>query len=195
MFTPGSELGEDEKRIHLKTIHVNRSPAVAPIGTLTEEDAERLGISLEQCREHQQQLMSVSGVVEKVQDAFGDRTFEDVTDPDLMLYSGPFFSDSDRVRFTELRQMSPDDLRCEGSGFDDSRVPEMLFRFRARNYPDSLTPEEQDRWHEHRAQVSKNGEHIDDVLRRINEIEAGGGDRETLDDLAGWLRSRWATLL
>ena len=30
--------------------------------------------------------------------------------------------------------------------FDDDRLPELLFRYRARNFPDTLNSEEQQRW-------------------------------------------------
>ncbi|MNG30480.1 exonuclease I [compost metagenome] len=30
--------------------------------------------------------------------------------------------------------------------FDDERLPELLFRYRARNFPDTLNSEEQERW-------------------------------------------------
>lgn len=195
LFTPGSDLDEDESRIHLKTIHVNRSPAVAPLGTLSAVDAERLGISLEECRHHQQQLMSASGVVEKVQEAFGRREFEAVEDPDLMLYGGSFFSDNDRGRMVELRKQGADSLRGEEAGFDDPRVPEMLFRYRARNFPDSLDAEEQSRWFAYLREVSADGERVRDTLRRISEIREAGGDAACLDDLGQWLESRWAAIL
>ncbi|MDZ7686923.1 MAG: exodeoxyribonuclease I [Gammaproteobacteria bacterium] len=131
LFTPDSELAEDEARIHLKTIHVNRSPAVAPMATLSEDDATRLGISLEDCRRHQQQLMVASGLTEKVQDAFAITTFPEPDDPDLMLYSGDFFSDRDREAMLELRSLEPDALAKVGDTFDDPRIAEMIFRFRA----------------------------------------------------------------
>ena len=36
-------------------------------------------------------------------------------------------------------------------GFDDARLDELLFRYRARNFPATLTEAEQQRWEEHRA--------------------------------------------
>jgi exodeoxyribonuclease-1 len=35
--------------------------------------------------------------------------------------------------------------------FDDSRLQELVFRYRARNFPASLTTDENARWQEHRA--------------------------------------------
>ena len=33
--------------------------------------------------------------------------------------------------------------------FEDKRLPEMLFRYRARNFPETLSPDEQAQWREH----------------------------------------------
>jgi exodeoxyribonuclease-1 len=40
----------------------------------------------------------------------------------------------------------PAHLAQESWPFDDERLPELLFRYRARNFPDTLNPEEQGRW-------------------------------------------------
>jgi exodeoxyribonuclease-1 len=36
--------------------------------------------------------------------------------------------------------------------FEDARLPEMLFRYRARNYPDTLIGEEMERWEQFRTE-------------------------------------------
>ncbi len=192
LFTRQDELGEDEARVHLKTIHVNRSPAVAPISTLGEADALRLGISLERCRANQAKLMGTSGLVEKVQEAFTRDDFEKTTDPDYMLYGGPFFTDSDRVRMAELRSLPPEELKLADAGYDDARIPEMLFRFRARNFAESLDGDEREAWEEHRDDVAEGGERVRAALRRISELIEAGGPEECLRDLDAWLRRRWS---
>ena len=40
----------------------------------------------------------------------------------------------------------PDELRLADISFTDKRMQELLFRYRARNFPDSLLAEEQKRW-------------------------------------------------
>jgi exodeoxyribonuclease-1 len=41
---------------------------------------------------------------------------------------------------------------AENLRFEDDRLPEMLFRYRARNYPATLNGEEMERWEEFRSQ-------------------------------------------
>ena len=69
-----------------------------------------------------------------------------------MLYSGGFFSASDKKVMDAVRDASPAKLAEDSFVFEDSRLPEMLFRYRARNYPDSLSQEEQAQWAEYRFQ-------------------------------------------
>ena len=48
-----------------------------------------------------------------------------------------------------VRDASPAKLAADSFVFEDSRLPEMLFRYRARNYPDSLSEEERAQWAEY----------------------------------------------
>ncbi|MCG8428328.1 MAG: exodeoxyribonuclease I, partial [Chromatiales bacterium] len=50
MFTPTSELPEGVERIPLKTVHINKSPVIAPLNTLTDEMAEQWQLNIEQGR-------------------------------------------------------------------------------------------------------------------------------------------------
>lgn len=67
-------------------------------------------------------------------------------DPDHMLYSGGFFSDADKQAMARVRQTPPETLAGWQPAFEDPRLPEMLFRYRARNWPATLNAEELQRW-------------------------------------------------
>ena len=186
LFTPGEERGEDDARIHLKTIHVNRCPAIAPLATLREADAKRLGIDADLCEQHQKALQASAGLVEKIQDAFSRTQFAATDDPDLMLYSGDFFSNADRARMQALRDLPPAELRHAGGGFDDGRVDEMLFRYRARNYPDSLNAAELASWNAYRLEHWQAWRGPDAVMARIDELSADGQGEPCLDELRAY---------
>ena len=49
-----------------------------------------------------------------------------------------------------IRGSSPEDLATASFPFEDARLPEMLFRYRARNFPESLSAEERALWEEYR---------------------------------------------
>jgi exodeoxyribonuclease I len=150
LFTPADRLPENVERVALKTIHINHCPVVVPVGVMRPADAERLSIDVGRCRENLKKLKESRGLAAKLQAVFEqrDRPIED--DPDLMLYSGGFFSDRDRALMERVRSLSPDELRTIEPRFQDARLPEMLFRYRARNWPETLNDEERARWNRFR---------------------------------------------
>ena len=148
LYTPSSELADGEERIALKLVHLNKSPMLAPANMINAEEAERLSISGDQCRAHLSMLRGADGLVSKVQSVFEQSALEPLSDPDQMLYSGGFFGESDKQAMAQIRATAPELLGELEPMFQDNRLEEMLFRYRARNYPDSLSGDEQQRWGE-----------------------------------------------
>jgi exodeoxyribonuclease-1 len=186
MFSRNEELQEGETRMPLKTIHINRCPAIAPVSTIKGQQ-QRLGLDLELCMAHLRQLQTASGIVEKIQDAVSLGTFENHEDPDLMLYQGDFFSSSDKQVMAEIRQSSPQDLASFQGHFQDSRLPEMLFRFRARNFPTLLKEAELAAWDDYRKSLWQGKAAKNAVFTRISELEAAGRAEPCLDDLKAYV--------
>ncbi len=151
LFTPTADLPPGIERIPLKTVHVNRAPVLAPLKTLTPAAAGRWSIDPDQVVQRAQRVRARSAAIrERVQavhevppDGAGGLV---LTDPDLMLYAGGFLSDSDRRTLEQVRHLAPADLAETSFRFADPRLPEMLFRYRARNWPETLKPEEREEW-------------------------------------------------
>jgi len=155
LYTRTEDLPDGMPRLGLKSIHINRCPIVLTPKMADPATAQRLGISGDQCRKHLEALRGyrardAAGFTAKVQAIYGGRSFDSPDDPDLMLYSGGFFSEQDKRVMEQLRAQTPEALATGRFVFEDSRLPEMLFRYRARNYPGSLTPQELARWEEFR---------------------------------------------
>ncbi len=186
VFSSSEELG-DLSRIPLKTIHVNRSPAIAPLGTIKGHE-DRLGIRLEECLRHMKRLQQASGVVEKLDEVFSTTSFKDSEDPDLMLYQGGFFSTADKEIMDEVRSNTAENLSAYGSSFQDERLPEMLFRYRARNFPDSLSAEEKTRWDRYRRKLFSDEKNPSTRLDKIAGLRETGRGAACLDDLEEYLR-------
>jgi exodeoxyribonuclease-1 len=71
---------------------------------------------------------------------------EGAPDVEQDLYGG-FVGNTDRRRLNDLRAMTGEQLaRRRAPAFDDPRLGELLWRYRARNFPESLSPEEVQRW-------------------------------------------------
>ena len=151
LFTPLADLPQGTARVPLKSVHLNRAPVLAPMKTLSAEAAARWSIDLDQVARGTQIIKTHAVAIrERVQAvhqrASGGAQDPADTDPDLMLYTGGFFTDADRRRLENLRRLTPDELARGGLRFDDPRLPEMVFRYRARNWPLSLTPDEREQW-------------------------------------------------
>ncbi|HKZ09826.1 MAG TPA: exodeoxyribonuclease I [Rhodanobacteraceae bacterium] len=147
MFTPRADLPEDVQRPPIKEVHANRSPFVAPIETLHNVDTRRIALDPDRCLEHLKKIRAADGLAERIRHVFASRAprQREAEDPELMLYSG-FASDADRKRFNEVRATPPEHLATTGFAFADPRYDELLFRYRARNWPGSLDAGEQQRW-------------------------------------------------
>jgi exodeoxyribonuclease-1 len=153
VFTPANDLPEGIERLPLKTIHGNHVPMLAPIGTLKTVDCGRINLDPETCKEHARQLLASLDIVrEKVIEVFSTPrdAFEDSTDPDRMLYSGGFFSSADRHLMKKILVVPAGKLGGHLWSFQDKRLPLMLFRYRARNFPDTLSMEEARAWDQDR---------------------------------------------
>ncbi|SJM89537.1 exodeoxyribonuclease I [Crenothrix polyspora] len=148
IFTATADLPEGVERIPLKTVHVNKCPVLAPISVIRPEDAQRLGIDLALCQKHITKIQQASGLAEKLAAVFTSSYGESVrdSDPDLAIYAGGFFSPADRLEMAKIRSAAPETLATKTFKFADSRLPEMLFRYRARNFPATLNATEAQQW-------------------------------------------------
>ena len=151
MYTKASELPEGIKRIPLKDVHINKCPVIVPLKTMDAASAERLEIDIEACEANRKIILeNIALLAAKTLQVFANSDFPDVSDPDAQIYSGGFFSNTDYDRMDRIRKCSPEELGKLSLTFDDPRLPEMLFRYRARNFPESLSDEEKLRWDEYR---------------------------------------------
>ena len=149
LYTPKESLAENEARIPLKTVHINRSPVVVPMNTLTDTARTEWRMDEQEERRHRQQLLAASGLQEKLAEVFSESSFPPTRDPDQALYDG-FISAEDRRRCDRVRGFRPEELVDFVPGFDDPKLNELLFRYRARNYPQTLSPTEREHWREFR---------------------------------------------
>jgi exodeoxyribonuclease I len=122
---------------------------LAPLATIKGVATERIGLDPDLCLEHARRLLpALDGVRRKVGEVFArsGEAFEDCSDPDRMLYSGGFFSPADRHLMKKILAVPPRELAGHLWSFQDKRLPLMLFRYRARNFPETLTQKEREAW-------------------------------------------------
>ena len=150
LFTRTEDLPAGEERIALKEIHLNRSPMLLPPKMLDAPTAERLQIDRSAIEQHWQALRNLpaneqAALHEKLYELYSDIGYIEKTDPEQMLYSG-FFDDTDKQLMTKVRRSSPAELAIKTFAFGDARLSELLFRYRARNFPETLSAAERQQW-------------------------------------------------
>ncbi len=146
LFLSADERITETERVPLKTIHLNRSPMVATAKLLDEPLSKRLQLDLKACHEHAQRLREQTDWMHKLPAIFEMEETAEQKDVDAALYGGGFFSDSDRALMQDVRRSTPERLGSHHFAFDDPRLTQLLFRYRARNFPHSLTADEHNEW-------------------------------------------------
>jgi exodeoxyribonuclease I len=147
IFTATVDLPEGMERIPLKTVHINKCPALAPVSVLSQDDQQRLNIDLPACHANIEKIKATKGLAEKIAAVFSGNNFTEAElDPDFAIYSGGFFSDQDKHKMAKIKAMPADQLADYLPKFTDPRIDEMLFRYRARNYPETLRSDEKTKW-------------------------------------------------
>ena len=156
MFSQAEDLPEGVARLPIKTLHINKSPVViGNLKTLSDERAEHWGIDVAQALRHADLARGLPPVPKAVWAQVFLRT-QEATDVDQDLYGG-FLGDADRRTLNRLRKLSPDNLAGQHPAFDDARLEELVFRYRARNFNATLTEGEQARWARHCAERLHHG--------------------------------------
>jgi exodeoxyribonuclease I len=151
VFTSRADLPEGVERIALRTVRANHAPALAPLSTLQGADLARLGLDMDGVQRHLAALQAAPGLAEKLRRIYGRAAdLPPADDPELALY-GSFLPDADRRLLAEVRATPPERLGHHPLPFRDPRYPELLFRYRARNWPHTLSLEEMQRWEAFRA--------------------------------------------
>jgi exodeoxyribonuclease-1 len=150
MFTRTDALPEGVARLPIKTIHVNKSPMViANLKTLTPAMAQRWGIDVEQALRHADTAARHAGQLAGMwPDVFQRPQAERRIDVDEDLYGG-FVGNEDRRTLQRLRGLSPQALADKRPAFADPRLDELLLRYRARNFTETLNEAERAAWQAH----------------------------------------------
>ena len=146
LYTRREQLPEGQLPIGLKLIHVNRCPVVAPLNVVRAQDQQRLQLNMAEYQARARVLIDAQEVwKQKLSDIYAREDFTPSDDPEQQLYDG-FLGDRDRRLCEQVRMSDPEQLAKDAWPFDDERLPELLFRYRARNFAYTLSAEEQARW-------------------------------------------------
>ncbi|NNG24419.1 exodeoxyribonuclease I [Telluria aromaticivorans] len=151
MFTRSADLPEGVTRLPIKSVHLNKSPMlVGNLKTLQPAAATRWDIDLERGRAHAALAANAGNMSAIWAQVFQKPASTLEVDVDEDLYGG-FVSNGDRRKLESLRSEKPAALAGMRPSFEDERLGELFFRYRARNFPQTLSAEEAQQWEDHRA--------------------------------------------
>ncbi len=149
LFARKEDLPEGVERLPLRSVHLNKSPmVVGNLRTLRPELAQRWGLSLEQAMVHAERAAALPDLSHLWREVFERPEANAAVDVDQDLYGG-FIGPADRRRLNHLRGLDSADPAWMQTGFDDDRLSELVFRYRARNFPETLSAEDAERWQAH----------------------------------------------
>ncbi len=188
LYTRQEDLSEGQERIALKEIHINKSPMVATPNILDSDNAKRLGINKRLCEAHWQQLLAAEDIEHKLQQVFSTTSFAKRSDPEQQLYDG-FLSPQDKNLLAAIRGAEPATLSSYTDLIKDTRLKTLLFRYRARHYPETLSAQEHAQWQQwcyQRLTDRDAGASIvlDDYFERLASYQEGNtANQDTLKNL------------
>lgn len=196
MFSKQEALPEGVSRLPIKTIHINKSPVViGNLKTLSPAMAERWGLDMAQGLTHARTLAERGAALAGLWGEVFQREPLPPLDVDEDLYGG-FLSNDDRRALQRVRELPPEQLGQRAAqgrlAFADARLDELVFRWRARNHPETLNAQERERWQAHRAARLLDGEGgaqtLSAFFERIDALsESLAEDDERSQDILGAL--------
>lgn len=150
LYAPRETYDDNALRPGIKLIHINRSPFLTTAKAMTEENASRLGLNRKACLENYQKLVGVEDLRHRLYNVYNDNDLEQECDVDHALYSGGFLNNEERRWCDNVLTTPPEKLGSLQEETQHQGLRTLLFRYRARNFPTTLSEEETVKWQRHR---------------------------------------------
>lgn len=181
LFSKAEELPEGTTRLPIKTIHLNKSPVVVGnLKTLSPQAAERWSIDVAQAMRHAETAARHAPSMAGIWPGVYERAPLVGADVDEDLYGG-FIGNDDRRTLQRLRTLAPEQLADKRPAFADHRLDELLLRYRARNFPHTLSEAEAQQWDEHCVRRLHDGVEgyltLESFFERIDDLQETADER------------------
>lgn len=171
----------------IKELKYNHCPAVAPLAVLDKDNGwEKIGLDKETVEKNFKILLENRAKI----DAYlgqDEKEFKEAVDPESALYDG-FLDDKDRnlcgvVRTSDKNQLA--DLHPE---FIDERLEPLLLHYKAKNFPDTLSEDEQKTWEEYR--INRLNRQAGPFMAQLEELKSRKDvDPFIIEELLLWSQS------
>lgn len=175
LYAPAEQFTSKQERPGIKVIHANRSPFITTAKAMSEDNAERLGLDRERCLDNYRKIAANPEIAQKLVALYDIEDEHGEQDIDHALYSGGFLSEEDRRWCEQVIESRPENLIAIADNTQHQGLRALLFRYRARNFPNTLTADEMTRWQRHRharlTDASSNGSiTLDTYLVKLEQL-------------------------
>ena len=135
----------------VKQLCYNKCPVIAPISVLDANDGwGKIGLTKEKVLENFREVTENYEFAERMREEYEKvPEFPPAEEPEMAIYDG-FLDDSDRNRCGVVRGASANQLADLHPEFSDERLPELLLHYKGRNFPQSLSEGEMEKWESYR---------------------------------------------
>lgn len=174
-------------------VHINKSPVVMSVNVVTSDIAKKLSLDLGKCEKNLNKLLNANDLFQKLKPIYDQKFSQAHESAETALYSS-FIPKEDVETSKSVRNAQPIDL-CESHFlFQDKRLNELLFLYRARNFKESLSTSEVKLWREMRRDkliggrfgvrnISETRQEISDLKNKYTSKE----DVRILNNLLDWI--------
>lgn len=143
-------LPDGVERPPISLLALNNCPLLIPASHFNEDKFTINNLDRETCHSNFKKLLKYRDLQTKLESAFAAQKERVEEDVDGQLYFGEgFISKDDLAVIREARQQSKEALAKCTIYLQDKRMQELVFRYRARNLPETLNDSEKAKWDAH----------------------------------------------
>ncbi|MDC0239717.1 exodeoxyribonuclease I [Candidatus Thioglobus sp.] len=190
LFSKKDDLPKGKDRLKLSEVVFNKSPmfVCSPNSdsfNISDSLIEKFQIDMAKCMRNLSYIQdNRAHIEEKIQSIYKrDSDREPNIDVDQSLYDN-FISNKDRKICDEIQHLSVDQISAFRPNFEDRKLSKLFLNFKARNYPETLTEDEQEDWFEivqSRVQSGENGYlSFEQFEKSLNKLKEAHPDRSNL---------------
>ncbi|MBR3172737.1 exodeoxyribonuclease I [Candidatus Saccharibacteria bacterium] len=137
----------------VKELCYNKCPAVAPLSVLEAGDGwKKIDLDADTVKKNLDILLKHPEFAEQMRSKYEEEPeFPAAVEPEAAIYDG-FLNDADRAKVVAVREADAEKMADFHPNFDDERLPELLLHYKGRNFPQSLSEAEMEKWEVYRKQ-------------------------------------------
>ena len=177
-----------------KELCFNRCPAVAPLGVLDQNSGwEKISLSRKTISKNLEILKSHPEIIKQLKKELeSDEYPKNPVDVESALYDS-FVPDADRLRLAAVRTGTTASLADFHPNFVDERLPDLLIHYKAKNFPESLTEDEEAKWQNYRhTRLERQAPHFISEMQEFSDDPSVKNSEEKqflLEELYLWYQS------